>query len=152
MSGLFTSLWGRVPAPWRLPAGAVLFVLFVAALFGAAGRIQSCGYDRGRAEFEAERKAWASERATLEARIAERDRRIGELEPQVQAFQAAAEAGKRVDEQLAQKIEAVAKESADAEANAQVPVDCRVRARRLCDMFRSGDARFDCRAIFAECG
>lgn len=146
MTGFVTWLLKQSPIVQGLMVVGVL-----ALLFGVSSQISSCRYDKERAKYEAEKQAWASERGKLIGAAEEKERRVAELEPQVQAFKAAAEAGKKVDEGLAEKIEAVAKESADAEANAEIPVDCRIRAERICQLFRRSDARFDCRPLFAEC-
>lgn len=149
MSGFIT--WLKANAKTH-PLYAILAgVAAIVLLFAVSSQVSSCRYDKGRKEYEAKEEAWKTERAKLIATAEEKERRIAELEPQVQAFKAAAEAGKKVDEALAQKIEDVAKESADAEANAQVPTDCRTRADRICTMFRAGDSRFDCKPIFDAC-
>lgn len=125
----------------------ILIALFLGLLYG----VQKWAYHRGQAKYEAESKAWQVDRAKLIAEAEAKEKRIAELEPQVVAYKAAAEAGKRLDEEKAKAIEDLGKREAEDVANSQIPTDCRTRAGRVCDLFKRTDAKFDCRPIFDEC-
>jgi hypothetical protein len=131
---------------------AIILVIVIALLLGGFYSIQSWAYHRGHAKYIEESKAWQTERAKLIADAEAKERRIAELEPQVVAYKTAAEAGKRLDEDKARQIEELGRKEAEDVANSQIPATCADRARRVCDLFKRSEAKFDCRPIFAECG
>ncbi len=136
----------------KYPAiSAIVAVIVIALFLGLLYGVQSWAYHRGQARYEAESKAWQIERAKLIADAEAKEKRIAELEPQVVAYKAAAEAGKRLDEEKAKQIEDLGKKEAEDEANANIPTDCRVRADRICTLFRASDKRFDCKPLFDQC-
>lgn len=129
----------------------VIALVLMAGTFFIADWWSGKRYDRKQAAYEADKKQWATDRAKLEAGIAERDKRMAERDIRIQALEAAGEAKKKVDDDLAKKIEEEAKKIADAEANAQIPTTCRNRAERICELFRATDKQFNCAILFNEC-
>lgn len=130
---------------------AILVVVVIAGVLGAFYSIQSWAYHRGHAKYIEESKAWQGERAKLIAEAEAKEKRIAELEPQVVAYKAAADAGKRLDDAKVKEIEELGRKEAEDVANSQIPTTCADRARRVCELFRRTDSRFDCKPIFAEC-
>lgn len=129
----------------------IVLVILIALAFSGASRWTARRYDKGRLKYEADSKAWATERPALVARAEESEKRERAKDMEAAAWKAAAESGRKIDEETAQKIEEVAKEAANAEANAQIVIDCRTRADRLCGLFKSSDSRFNCNVIYDEC-
>ena len=143
----------KVQQPWRL----ILFVGVVIAafviVFTLFSQISSCRYDKARKEFEEKERAWTVERTKLIANAEAKEQRIAELEPKAIAFDALAEQNKKIDAGLAQQIEEVSKNAANDEALAEQPTDCRVRARRVCDLLSANRIKHDCATITREsCG
>lgn len=147
---IFTTL-SKIPKPWNWILSLVAAVLIIAVGFWLSAQIQACGYSKAHKELEAETQKWQKERAALIADAEAKEKHIEELEPQVVAFRAAAEQGKRLDEEKAKQIEEISKKETANENTANASTDCRTRATRLCDMFRATDKRFDCGTIFAQC-
>lgn len=137
-----------VAHPWTV---GIVLVLLIAFAIGGGSWWTARKYDKGRLKYEADSKAWATERPALIARAEESEKRERAKDMEAAAWKAAAESGRKIDEETAQKIEEVAKEAANAEANAQIVIDCRSRADRLCSLFKSGDSRFNCNVIYDEC-
>lgn len=108
-------------------------------------------YDKKQAAYEAEKAQWVTDKAALEEGIKQRDKRMAERDVRIQALEAAGEAKKKVDDDLAKKIEEEAKKIVDAETNAQIPTSCRNRADRICSLFRATDKQFNCAVLFNEC-
>lgn len=143
----------KVPQPYRL----IIFIVIVLALgtifITLFSQIGSCQYDKARKEYEEQSKAWTTERAVLVASAEAKEKRIAELEPKAIAFDALAEQNKKIDAGLAQQIEEVSKNAGIEEAMALEPTDCRVRAKRVCDLLSANRIKHDCAAITAEsCG
>lgn len=136
--------------PWivKIPVAIGLLVLF----FWLFGQVQACGYKKARAEYQKDRDQWINvDRPKLIAEAEAKEKRIAELEPQLAIYKDAAEKGKKIDEAKQQQIEDVTKREAENEKTANLPTDCRSRANRLCDLFRTNDKRFDCKLFFDEC-
>lgn len=125
-------------------------ILVIVGLFFLFGQIQSCNYDRGRKEYEAEKKTWEAERSKLIADADAKEAKVAELETKVMAYQAAADAGKKVDDSLAQKIEKLGEDAKHEEEMASVPVGCNTRGARVCDLLRANNIPADCAAIIRE--
>ena len=132
-----------------LIVGAALVLLVIGVVGGRAwrGRQVHKAYE----QYHQEKAEWDKTRAGLIARAEAHEQRIAELEPQVVAYKAAAEEGKRLDESKVKAIEELGKKEAQNEATANQPTECGVRAQRICDMFRSTDRNFDCTALFDQC-
>lgn len=137
--------------PLRLILAAAGVIVFIGVIVWGVNSYQARKYDKDRQKYQASETAMKAERDQLSGENKVLKSQIASLEPQLLAYKSAQEVGKKVDDGLAKKIEDVGKESANAEANAQMPSTCNDRAQRVCDMFRASDKRFDCRAIFAEC-
>lgn len=140
-----------LPLWWQVAVVVGVLAVVLGTGYWAVSGVQRWVYNRHRAQFEAERQVWAVERAKLLQRAEDDERRIAELEPQVAAFKTAAEQGRKIDKEKADEIQEVIAREAAAERAAQVPVDCWVRASRVCELFRANDKRFDCTAIFDAC-
>lgn len=140
----------RLPRPWNLVALLVLLAAIAGAGFWLFGQVQSCTYHKARKDYDKKEAAWSKERTKLIADAEAKEKRIAELEPQILAFKAAADAGKKVDDELAAKIEQSGKDAAAAEAAALEPADCRVRAQRVCALLKSNNIPSDCGRITAE--
>lgn len=137
---------GRLP--WWLQVGIVVVLLVVG--FYLFGQVQSCGYHKGRTDFEARDKARELESVHLKARAEAAEQRVAELEPKAAAFDAVAEQHIKADKSLAEKVGEVSKEAANEEARADQPTDCRVRAQRVCDLLSANRIKHDCAAITRE--
>jgi len=148
--GKISELIGKLPKPWNYVVGVALLVIVISALVWGFSQIQSCSYHKAKKEYDEKEAAWSQERTKLIADAEAKEKRIAELEPQVLAFKAAADAGKKVDDALVTKIEQVGKDAAAAEAAASEPVDCLVRATRVCDLLRANNIPHDCKRITAE--
>jgi len=130
-----------------------LVIVIALVVFGGVDSCRSRRYDKERAKYEAESKAWADERSKLIASAEAKEARIAELEPKAIAFDALAEQNKRIDAGLAKQIEEVSKNAAEEEARAEMPTDCRLRASRVCDLLRANNIKHDCATITREsCG
>lgn len=114
-----------------LVTGLVVVVL-IAMAFGGYGSCAAARYDKQRQKYEADSKAWASERAKLEGQIAERDKQIETLKVKEATLQAIAEKGKKIDEALATKIDQVTKDAAAEATTTDQPADCWIRGDRTC--------------------
>lgn len=110
----------------------IIVVVIVAISIGGFSWFMSRKYDKDRLKYEAESKAWATERAGLIANAEMKEKQVAELESQVAAFRAAAEQGKKVDDALAAKIDEVSKAAADEAALIDAPADCWDRGQRTC--------------------
>lgn len=141
-------LLNKVPQPWRL----ILFVGIVFALgsifFVLLNQVQSCGYHKAQSKYEAESKAWATERAKLQGQIAERDKQIEQLEAKEAAIIAADQAGKKLDDEIATRIDEATKAAAAEVVATNEPADCFVRADRTCQKLAGlkPPIRIDCDA------
>ena len=131
MSWLLKQL-NKIPQPYRLLVFVVAVVALVLVFFTLFSQIQSCGYDKARARYEKESKEWATERATLLGQVAERDKQIEQLKAKEAVYIAADQAGKKVDDALAAKIDEVTKAAAAEAIATGEPADCWVRADRTC--------------------
>jgi uncharacterized protein HemX len=132
---------------------AIVVVVVLIAGFYVFGQIQACGYHKGRAEYEARDKAREQKEMELRARAEASEKRAAELEPKAAAFDALAEQNRKIDSSLAKQIEEVSKEAGNEEAKASEPADCRVRAKRVCDLLSANRIAHDCAAITREsCG
>lgn len=116
--------------------GIVLAVGLIMLMFGIGSWWSGSRYNKARAEYQKNEDAWKTERTTLIANAEAKEKRIAELEPQVLAFQAAADAGKKVDEELANKIEQISTDAAAEAAATDAPAECGVRAERTCAKLR----------------
>ena len=141
------SFLSSMPRFLQIAAAVILIALFLGAMSG----IRSCSYQKAKAEYEASDKKHQEEYDRLAGENKELKKQREELLSQAAAYKAAAEAGKKVDEGLEQKIDEVSKETANAQANAETATDCRTRAERICNMFRTSDKRFNCNILFDEC-
>jgi flagellar basal body-associated protein FliL len=132
---LFKQL-AKVPQPYRL----ILFVGMVLALgaifFTLLNQVQSCGYHKAQKQYQEESKAWATERAKYQGQIAERDKQIEQLKAKEAAIIAADQAGKKLDDSIATKIDEVTKAAADEAFAVDAFADCFVRADRTCTKLR----------------
>lgn len=111
-------------------------VILIALLIGGWGWYVARRYDKGRLQYEADAKAWATERAGLIANAEAKEKQVAELESQVAAFRAAAEQGKKVDDALAAKIDEVSRQAAEELASTEQPAECVIRAQRTCEKLR----------------
>lgn len=125
-------------------------VIFVAFMFGGFNWYFSRKYDKSRIEYEQKEQAWKVERTTLIANAEAKEKRIAELEPKAIAFDALAEQNKKIDTGLAQQIDEVSKNAANEEILAEQPTDCRVRAKRVCDLLLANHIKHDCERITKE--
>lgn len=139
-----------LPKPWNWVVSVVLLVIVIAVLVWAFSQVQSCSYHKAKKEYDAQEAKWSQERTKLIADAEAKEKRIAELEPQVLLYKAAADAGKKVDDDLAGKIEQVGKDAAAAEAAAVGVSDCRVRAARVCELLRTNRIPHDCAVITTE--
>lgn len=146
----FLRLLNRLPRPYNwIVALAILVAVIVGCVF-LFGQIRGCQYKKERADYQKKEDAWNLERTRLIATAEAKEKRIAELEPKVLFYEAAAEAGRKVNDDLAKKIEDVSKQAGDEESRALVPTDCNVRARRVCDLLRANNIPHDCAAITIE--
>lgn len=127
-----TGLLGNLSTKARIIVGAIVLVLVLVLAFFLFGQIKSCGYDKGRAEYEAASESWKTERAKLLGGIAERDKQIEQLKAKEAAYIAADQAGKKIDDALAQKIDDATKAAAAEATATDQPADCWVRGDRTC--------------------
>jgi uncharacterized protein YlxW (UPF0749 family) len=134
--------------PWYVKA--VVGVVLVVGLFGLFSQVQSCNYDKARKEYEAQSEQWKGERAKLIAEAESKEKRVAELESEVLAYKAAADAGKKVDDALAEKIEKLGEDAKHEEEVANSPVDCATRGARICTLLRANNITADCAAIVRE--
>jgi hypothetical protein len=130
---------------------SLALVVGLVIAFAVEGAVRGHFYDKHETKYESDRQAWQVERTTLTTRAEEKEKHAAALEIENQVYKATAEKSKQVDQELAAKIETMAKEAADEQVRAQAPADCRVRAQRVCDLFRADDPKYDCRAFFAQC-
>jgi hypothetical protein len=127
---VINSVLNAVKAHPFIAAGLVI-VLIVAFTFWRDRRA-AAKYDKERAAYELNSKQWATERAGLLGRIAERDKQIEQLEAKEAAIIAIDQAGKKIDDALATKIDEVTKAAADEAIAVDAPADCWLRADRTC--------------------
>lgn len=133
-------------------AGALVFILIV-GLFLLTSQIRACGYDRAREQYEQTDKLNAAKVADLEADAKAKEAQIVALQTKVQFYEAAADAGRKVDNKLQDQVNEVANNAANQEVNASTPTDCHVRAKRVCALLRANNIPGDCAAIEREaCG
>lgn len=138
---------------WRLIAGAIGVFIFIGVIVLSLNWFQSRGYDKARKQYEAESKAWATERTAILTRAEEAEKRAAALEPKAIAFEALAAQHKAADAGLVKKIEEVSQNAANKEAKALEPTDCAARARDVCNLLTANKIRHDCSAITREnCG
>lgn len=143
----------RLPQPWRFIVTCLLVVMIVGAGVVGFNQIRACGYDKAKQQYEVEEAKRKTERERLIGENAQLRKQIAELEPQALAYKAIVDAKAKADQALKDQIEKVSEEAANAEANANQPVDCRVRAERVCALLRSNRIPHDCAAITREtCG
>lgn len=141
---------GKLPNIWQwVLSGALIFVL-VMGLFLLTSQVQSCGYNKARQEYQTKEAGLLAERTKLLADAEAKERQIAELGTKVAAYEAAAEAGKKLNADLIDKINEVAKDASKDEANAGVPADCHVRAARVCALLRANNIPGDCNTIERE--
>lgn len=150
MFTFITKLLNYIPQPYRVIVQIGAAVLFIALVIYLFGSIRSCQYDKARREYQQAEAHWKAERDGLKGENALLRTQIAELEPKVLAYQAAADAGRKVDENLAAKIEQIGKDSANEEAMANTPTDCRTRAARVCALLSTNRIPHDCGAITRE--
>lgn len=141
----------KVPQPWRLIIFVIIVLMVVAIFFTLFSQVRSCQYDKARKEYEEQSKVREAKVNQLEGENAVMRKQIAELEPKALAYTAIVDSKIKVDEGLKDKIEKLTEDAANAENMANTNVPCRVRAQRLCDLFRAGDSKFDCNILFAEC-
>jgi uncharacterized protein HemX len=122
------SLLQKIPAIARY----IILGLLIVGAFWAFSQVKSCQYDKERKAYQAEREAWAKERATILSRVAERDKLIAEQEPKIAALTAAAEAGKKLSDETQTKIDQISKDAAAEAAMVDQPTDCWIRGDRTC--------------------
>src|ERR1044071_7766723 len=115
-----------------LTVKAIIAVVLIALLIGAASWFQSWTYHRAHAQYIEEAKAWQTERAKLIADAEAKEKQSAELETQIAVLRTAAEQGKKLDAEAAAKLEEVTKEAANEEAHTDLPADCSIRAERTC--------------------
>lgn len=132
MKSLLQRFWAALPATWRWIIAGALAVLLIMALYALGSWWSGRQYNKARAEYQKNEDAWKVERTTLIANAEAKEKRIGELEPQVLAYKAAADSGKKVDEELAKKIEKISTDAAAEEAATNEPAECGTRAERTC--------------------
>lgn len=111
---------------------AIAVFVFLMVIVGGLNWLAGWRYDKERLKYEADSKSWATEKAKLLGQVAERDRRIEQLEAKEAAIIAADQAGKKIDDALAQKIDDATKAAAADAAVTDLPADCVVRAERTC--------------------
>jgi len=131
MSWLLKQL-NRIPQPYRLIVFVIAAVALLVIVFTLFNQVKSCGYDKARKDYEDQSRAWANERAILLGRIAERDKQIEQLEAKEAAIIAADKAGKKLDDDIANRIDEVTKAAADEAISTDAPADCTDRAERTC--------------------
>lgn len=131
MSWLLRQL-NKLPQPYRFITFICAIVLLILAVLGLFGSIRSCSYDKARAEYQKQSDEWQKERNQLLGQVAERDKQIEQLKAKEAAYVAADQAGKKVDDALAAKIDEVTKAAANEEIATDQPADCWVRADRTC--------------------
>jgi septal ring factor EnvC (AmiA/AmiB activator) len=144
-------LLNKIPQPWRLIVFIIAICAAIAGIIFLFGQMQSCGYNRAQTQFDKEKEQWQQQRAVLESQAKEHEAKIAELEPKALAYEAAAKNAQRIDASLADKINQITEDSKNAQQNADVTVDCSVRAQRICDLFRASDKKFDCSVVFNQC-
>lgn len=132
MFNALVKLFEKIPQPYRFIALIVFLAAVLAGIFFLFSQVQSCGYDNAKKDYETQAKAWQNERAILLGKVAERDKEIAQLEDKEAAIIAADQAGKKLDENITAKIDAVTKEAADEAITTDQPTDCSVRADRTC--------------------
>jgi hypothetical protein len=115
---------------WKsIAAGVVGLFVLTAVITLSVNWFQSRHVDKNTEKYEADSKAWATEKSKLLGQIAERDKQIAELEIQKQVFKTAAEQGVKMDAEKAKQIDAIsAKEATDLEG-IRKDMDCVTRAR-----------------------
>ena len=131
MSWLLRQL-NKVPQPYRLIIFIIMAVAVVLIVLALFSQVRSCGYNKARLEYEQQAKAWQDERNKLLGQIAERDTQIEQLKAKEAAVIAADQAGKKIDDALAAKIDEVTKAASAEEIATNQPTDCWVRADRTC--------------------
>lgn len=132
-------------AKWAIVIAAIMFG------FGVFGSVMGWQYSKARKEYQKQEDAWKVERTTLIANAEAKEKKIQELEPQVMAFKAAADAGKKVDEALADKIDSVVAEANREAEITNMGISCVDRARRMCEKFRANKIPIDCAALERKC-
>lgn len=143
----------QLPNNIRYVAGALLLVVVVGVAFALSSQVQSCGYNKARDEYQKKEDAALAERNKLLEDAKSKEVQIVALQTKVQFYEAAADAGKKVDDKLQNQINEVATNAANQEATASTPTDCHVRAKRVCDLLRANNIPGDCAAIEREaCG
>lgn len=127
-----SNLLAKLPGPWRVGAEIGLALILIVGAFFLFGQIKGCQYDKDRAEYKKQSEDWQAERATILGRVAERDKQIEQLKAKEVAIIAADQAGKKLDDEIANKIGAVI-QAANAEADAtDRDTDCWIRGDRSC--------------------
>lgn len=152
MFTFIANLLNYIPQPYRLIVQIGVVVLLIVLGFYLFGSIRSCQYDKARREYQEKENAAKAERDKLIGENAQLRTQIAELEPKALAYTAIIEGKVKVDEGLKDKIEKITEDAANAENTAQSNVPCRVRADRLCALFRASDWNFNCNVLYAECG
>jgi uncharacterized protein YlxW (UPF0749 family) len=138
--------FSKLPWYFKAIAGVIVMVGFLALI----NQIQSWKYDKERKEYQAQSEQWKGERAKLIAEAESKEKRVAELESEVLAYKAAADAGKKVDDALAEKIEQLGEDAKHEEENALIPVDCATRGGRVCTLLRANGISADCASIIRE--
>jgi hypothetical protein len=153
MFSFILRLLERIPKPYRFLVEVAILVLLIVAGFWLFGQVKSCGYDKARQEYQQKEDAWKLERTKLITRAEESEKRVNELEPKVLAYEKLAEAGKRLDESTADKINKVAEEASREAIVTDQPADCVVRAERICAKFAGlkPPIPIDCEALKRKC-
>jgi hypothetical protein len=132
MFSSFVKFIQSLPRPVNWIVGVGIVGLLIGLVLYGFNQVQACGYDKARKDYQTKETQLKAERDKLLEKVAERDKRIAELEPQAAAFRAAAEQGKKVDDDLAQKIEQIAEDAAKEMDDINQPADCWVRSDRTC--------------------
>ena len=132
MFTFISSLLTKLPGPWRVGVEVGLAVLLIVLGFFLFGQIKACGYNKAYDKYQADSKAWSDEKAKLLGGIAERDKQIELLKAKEAAIIAADQAGKKLDDEIAQKIDAATQAAANEAIVTDQPADCWVRADRTC--------------------
>jgi len=127
----------NIPQPYRTIVRWGALVVAIVAILALFNQVRACGYDKARRDYEDQSKAWATERAILLGRVAERDKQIEQLQAKEAAIIAADKAGKKLDDDIANKIDAVTKAAAEESISTDAPTDCWIRGDRVCAKLRS---------------
>lgn len=137
-------------AKYKIIGGAIGLFVLVAVIVLSLNWWQARNYDKAREKYEADSKAWNTERTAILTRAEEAEKRAAALEPKAIAFDALAEQHKAADPALVKKIEEVSQNAANAEAKAEGPSDCATRASNICALLTTNKIKHDCGTVTRE--